>query len=115
MRVGGQTLARVTTLINFHPRLTGPLNVPSQPFHICFCPREVVLFLVSIHLLCNSEQTKKQSCFRLKNYRKEAGKQSSTFLKRVKQQHALNKSKALNMTLYPCNNIQMIFQGFQSR
>ena len=25
MRVGGQTLARVATLINSHPRLTGPL------------------------------------------------------------------------------------------
>ena len=25
MRVGGQTLARVATLVNSHPRLTGPL------------------------------------------------------------------------------------------
>ncbi len=26
MRVGGQTLARVATLTNSHPRLTGPLD-----------------------------------------------------------------------------------------
>ena len=29
MRVGGQTLARVATLINSHPRLTEPLVVTS--------------------------------------------------------------------------------------
>ena len=32
MRVGGQTLARVATLINSHPRLTGPLLLEIREF-----------------------------------------------------------------------------------
>ena len=33
MRVGGQTLVRVATLINSHPRLTGPLHFKVLRFY----------------------------------------------------------------------------------